>query len=155
MGTPFNHFFMSNMLIGYFFDSRLLISTEYSSFLLLQTHNAIYEDFWLPKNIRPKISALTVRPRKKNEFAPQPSSIFSLWPGHSKQAQKYHYQKVQLGCVIFETPKYESGTEGKYYPIPIQEIRRSPFRSLVRRSGLVTRKWVSRETSQRFPWGTR
>ena len=78
-------------------------------------------------------------------------SIFSLWPGHSKQAQKYHYQTVQLGCVIFETPKYESGTEGKYYPIPIQEIRRSPFRSLVRRSGLVTRKWVSRETSQRFP----
>ena len=30
--------------------------------------------------------------------------------------------------------KYESGTEGKYYPISIQEIRKSPFRSLVQGS---------------------
>ena len=48
---------------------------EDSIFLLLPTNAAICENFLLPKYIRPKISALTVRPRnQKSEFSP----LFSL-----------------------------------------------------------------------------
>ena len=146
--------------ISYLFDKRLLISTEDCNSLLLHKCGAALlpsaGTFDCPKNIRPKISALTLRPRKKLNLPLQPSSIFSLWPGQANRHRSITIRRFSW-AVIFETPpKYESGTEGKYYPIPIQEIRKSPFRSLVRRrSGLVTRKWVSRETSQRFPWGTR
>ena len=51
---------------------------EDSIFLLLPTNAAICENFLLPKYIRPKISALTVRPRnQKSEFSP----LFSLLSG--------------------------------------------------------------------------
>ena len=66
---------MSNMLIGYLFDNRLMIFTEDSTFLLICCH------LWgiLTKNIRPKISALTVRPRnKKSEFSPLCSLLSGL-----------------------------------------------------------------------------
>ena len=67
------------MLIGYFFDNRFFISTKDSSFLLIIAYGAICEDFWLPKNYRPKISALTVRPRnKKSEFSPLCSLLSGL-----------------------------------------------------------------------------
>ena len=66
------------MLIGYLFDNRLLRFKEDSTFLLLCTNAVICEDFLLPKNIRPKISALTVRPRnQKFELSP----LFSLLSG--------------------------------------------------------------------------
>ena len=59
------------MLIGYLFDNRLLRFKEDSTFLLLCTNAAICDDFGLPKNIRSKVSALTVWPRnKKSEFPP-------------------------------------------------------------------------------------
>ena len=59
------------MLIGYLFDNILLMSSKDSSILLLTAYGAICEDFWLPKNNRPKVSALTVRPRnKKSEVSP-------------------------------------------------------------------------------------
>ena len=75
------------MLIGYFFDNRFLISTKYSLFLLLTAYGAICEDFWLPKNHLPKISALTVRPRnKKSEFSPLCSLLSAkiLWTIYDK-----------------------------------------------------------------------
>ena len=71
----------SNMLIGYLFNNRLLIFTEDSTFLLLNSYAAICEEFWLTKNIRPKISALTVQPRnKKSEFSPLCSLLSEIKP---------------------------------------------------------------------------
>ena len=65
------HLVKSNMLIGYLLDNRLLRFKEDSAFLFLCTNAAICEDFWLPKNIRPKKSALTVQHKnKKSEFSP-------------------------------------------------------------------------------------
>jgi hypothetical protein len=93
---------MSNMLIGYFFDNGLLILTKDSPFLLLTAYGTICEDFWLPKNNRPKISALTVRPRnKKSEFSP----LCSLLSGQNIQTwtfKKISKLKVFLTIVIIE-----------------------------------------------------
>ena len=59
---------------------------EDSILLLLPTNAAIFENFLLPKYIRPKISALTVRPRnQKSEFSP----LFSLLSGWNNQSWNY------------------------------------------------------------------
>ena len=79
----------SNKLLGYLFDKRLLISTDdYNSLLLHKCGATLLPSagtFDCPKNIRPKITALTVRPEKKMSLPHQPSSIFFQWPGLAKQ----------------------------------------------------------------------
>ena len=80
-------------------DSRLLRFKEDSTSLLLRTNATICEDFWLPKNIRPKISALTVRPRnKKSQFSP----LCFLLSGFSMWCTKFYFwKKLKTGEVRF------------------------------------------------------
>ena len=87
------------MPIGYLFDNRLLRFKEDSTFLLLRTNAPICEDFWLPKNIRPKISASTARPRnKKSQFSP----FCFLLSGFSMCCIKFHLcKKLKTGQVRF------------------------------------------------------
>ena len=77
----------SNKLLGYLFDKRLLISTGDYNSLLLHTYGAALLPsagiFDCPKNIRPKISALTFRPRKKPNLPLSP--LVSFLYGLAKQ----------------------------------------------------------------------
>ena len=58
----------------YLFENRLLRLKEDSTFLLLHTNAAIYEDFWLPKNICPDCLA-----QKQKKIWVFPSLFFTLW----------------------------------------------------------------------------
>ena len=70
---------------------------EDSIFLLLPTNAAICENFLLPKYIRPKISALTVRPRnQKSEFSP----LFSLLSAMIMMNKKVDYQNFTVNLLI-------------------------------------------------------
>ena len=70
---------------------------EDSIFLLLPTNAAICENFLLPKYIRPKISALTVRPRnQKSEFSP----LFSLLSAWVSNYKRWNANFTFLGLIL-------------------------------------------------------
>ena len=95
--TIFSILFQFHLII--ILGSRLLRFKEDFTSLLLRINATFCEDFWQPKNIRPKISALNVRPRnKKSQFSP----LCFLLSGFSMWCIKFYFwKKLKTGEVRF------------------------------------------------------